>query len=99
MVAILEVFVQAHEAFPGTDWTVQWPRSSAISKRREKQFCMLISENMECFQILHFQAEAVQNVEAGTIQNMEAAPSLNLQSTKYTETDKTRMRACGNMMM
>lgn len=46
---------------------------------------MLISENTEGFQILHFHAETVQNVEDGTLQNLEAgtvqipeaAPSLN----------------------
>lgn len=38
---------------------------------------MLISENMEGFQILHFHAETVKNVEDGTVQLPEAAPSLN----------------------
>lgn len=55
---------------------------------------MLISENMEGFQILHFHAETVQNVEDGTLQNLEAgtvqipeaAPSLNpLQDTVQTD--------------
>lgn len=36
---------------------------------------MLISENMEGFQILHF--HAFKNVEDGTVQLPEAAPSLN----------------------
>ncbi|KAE8277559.1 hypothetical protein D5F01_LYC24471 [Larimichthys crocea] len=54
-----------------TIWNVELSRIWKLPKSNP-----MVSENVEGFQILHFQVGTVHNMECGIVQNLEAAPSL-----------------------